>query len=132
MEKPLISPSLTTRPSLKILVIIESPHSGELEKNLAYAQACVRDSLLRGEAPIASHLLYTQEGILHDEITEERQLGMAAGWAWMEVADLCAVYCDLGISYGMELGIERAQQNKLTIHYRKLQHIDGTQRSLFI
>ena len=27
---------------------------------MEYARACLRDSLLRGEAPIASHLLYTQ------------------------------------------------------------------------
>lgn len=42
------------------LVILESPYAGNIEKNVAYARACVRDSLSRGEAPIASHLLYTQ------------------------------------------------------------------------
>jgi hypothetical protein len=46
------------------LVIIESPYAGEVEANVAYARACMRDSLGHGEAPIASHLLYTQPGIL--------------------------------------------------------------------
>ena len=53
-------------------VILESPYAGNVEENVAYARAAVRDSLLRGEAPIASHLLYLlrvlgrlQLGLLH-------------------------------------------------------------------
>ncbi len=45
-------------------VDIETPYSAkdekELRKNLLYARACVRDSLMRGEIPFASHLFYTQ------------------------------------------------------------------------
>lgn len=54
------------------LVIVESPFAGDVEENIKYARAAVRDCLMRGEAPIASHLLYTQEGILNDDIPEER------------------------------------------------------------
>lgn len=36
-------------------VIIESPYHGNVERNLRYLRACLRDSLLRGEAPFASH-----------------------------------------------------------------------------
>ena len=32
------------------LVILESPYAGDIERNVAYARACLRDSLLRGEA----------------------------------------------------------------------------------
>lgn len=64
------------------LVILESPYAGDVEKHVAYARACVRDSLSRGEAPIASHLLYTQPGILRDEVSKERQWGIDAGLAW--------------------------------------------------
>ena len=53
-------------------VILESPYSGDINRNIQYARMCVRDSLMRGEAPIASHLLYTQEEILNDNIPEER------------------------------------------------------------
>ena len=63
-------------------VILESPYAGDVERNVAYARACLRDSLLRGEAPIASHLLYTQPGVLDDQIPEERQMGIDAGLAW--------------------------------------------------
>lgn len=54
------------------LVIIEPSYAGDIKKNEEYSRACVRDSLERGESPIASHLLYTQEGILHDDDQEER------------------------------------------------------------
>ena len=50
------------------LMIVESPYAGDMEANTEYARdACATlDSLMRGEAPIASHLLYTQPGILHE------------------------------------------------------------------
>lgn len=102
------------------LVIIESPFAGEIERNIAYARAAVRDSLLRGEAPIASHLLYTQDGILLDSVSEERQLGIDAGLAWGKVAELTAVYIDLGISRGMEYGIENAKAARRFIDFRRL------------
>jgi hypothetical protein len=83
------------------LVIIESPYAGNIERNMAYARACLADSLARGEAPIASHLLYTQPGVLDDNKPGERALGIAAGLAWMAVADAQVFYVDLGWSRGM-------------------------------
>lgn len=83
------------------LVIIESPYAGDIRANVEYARACMRDALNRGEAPIASHLLYTQPGILKDEIPEERQWGIDAGLAWRRVAELTAFYVDRGWSRGM-------------------------------
>lgn len=102
------------------LVIVESPFAGEVEKNIRYARACVRDSLLRGEAPIASHLLYTQDGILNDNIPTERQHGIDAGLAWRTVAQGSVVYTDLGISKGMEYGIKAAQSAGISVEYRTL------------
>ena len=102
------------------LVIIESPYAGDVEANVAYARRCVRDSLLRCEAPLASHLLYTQDGILSDDIPNERQQGIAAGLAWGMVAQLTAVYTDRGISDGMKQGIAAAEALGRPIEYRKL------------
>lgn len=45
------------------IVVLESPYAGDIERNTNYARDCMRDSILRGEAPIASHLIYTQAGI---------------------------------------------------------------------
>ena len=103
------------------LVIIESPYAGDIEQNVEYARACLRDSLMRGEAPIASHLLYTQPGVLRDEVPAERQHGIDAGLAWRHVAELTAVYQDLGITPGMQYGIEAAMQSGISIEYRWLE-----------
>jgi hypothetical protein len=102
------------------LVILESPYAGDIEKNVAYARACVRDSLSRGEAPIASHLLYTQAGILRDEVADERQWGIDAGLAWASKADATVVYTDNGVSRGMEYGIAHANEAARPIEYRSL------------
>lgn len=101
-------------------VIIESPYAGDVERNIAYARACLRDCLLRGEAPIASHLLYTQPGVLDDNVLEERRLGIEAGLAWGDLAEATIVYTDHGISRGMQYGIDRAEQKGRPIEYRKL------------
>lgn len=102
------------------LVIIESPYAGDIDANVAYARSCVRDALTRGEAPIASHLLYTQPGILDDQIPSERHLGIDAGLAWRRVAEKTVVYTDRGISDGMKHGIAAAVAAGIPVEYRSL------------
>lgn len=86
------------------IVIIESPYAGNIEANLTYVRECMADCLARGEAPFASHALYTQPGVLDDTIPAERELGIQAGFAFRAVSDLTAFYIDRGISSGMRLG----------------------------
>ncbi len=102
------------------LVIVESPYAGDVEGNVKYARACVRDSLSRGEAPIASHLLYTQPGILDDDIPTERAWGIDAGLAWRDVAQASVVYTDRGITKGMQYGIDRAKEAGIPVELRSL------------
>jgi hypothetical protein len=80
----------------------------------------MRDSLRRGEAPYASHLLFDQPGILDDTIPLQREQGMMAGFAWGEHADTVAIYVDLGISDGMIRGFERAILTDADIVVRSL------------
>lgn len=101
-------------------VILESPYAGNIGRNISYARACVRDSLARGEAPIASHLLYTQEGILRDERPKERKWGIDAGLAWKEVADLHVFYVDYGCSEGMKYAKKYATDNNIPTEIRRL------------
>lgn len=101
-------------------VVLETPFAGDVDGNLLYARACIRDCLRRGEAPIASHLLFTQPGILNDDIPEERTLGMKAGFAWYDVADAAAVYTDLGISRGMRAGMTKAESLDKPVELRSL------------
>lgn len=107
------------------LVIVESPYAAEaaedLAANIEYARRCVRDSLARGEAPIASHLLYTQPGILDDNVPSERQWGIDAGLAWRAVAEASVVYTDRGISRGMRYGIEAAESAGIPVEYRTIE-----------
>lgn len=102
------------------LVVLESPYAGEVALNVAYARAAMRDSLLRGEAPIASHLLYTQDGILDDLVPEERVRGIEAGLLWGALATASVVYVDRGFSGGMIQGIERARKEGRPVSYRVL------------
>jgi hypothetical protein len=121
-------------------VIIESPYSSGtpvsipevVARNERYLNACLRDSLLRGEAPYASHGLYTRSGVLDDTVAEERKHGMEAGWRWLEVMyraglasgtegqGLSAVYLDLGMSSGMERGIIKAHALGVEVNERRL------------
>lgn len=107
-------------------VIIESPLSAPtregIERNKQYARLAMRDSLDRGEAPFASHLLYDQPELLDDLIPAERVIGMKAGLAWYAVADLIAVYRDLGITSGMAGGIYAGIQQGIRIELRSLSH----------
>lgn len=102
-------------------VIIESPFAGDRDRNLRYLRAALRDCLLRGEAPFASHALYTQAGVLDDDKPAERDHGIAAGFAWRHVAQATVVYVDLGTSRGMQLGIDAAQAMGHPIEIRRLE-----------
>lgn len=101
-------------------VLIESPYAGDVERNLRYLRACMRDCLSRGEAPFASHALYTQPGVLDDDDPAERALGIAAGLEYHGAVDYVVVYSDLGLSDGMKHGITIAIERGLDVEYRKL------------
>lgn len=111
----------TLPPSKMRHVILESPYAGDVAANVDYARACVRDSLLRGEAPLASHLLYTQPGILNDDDRDERAHGINAGHAWLHLADAVVVYTDHGISAGMEAGIRLAELHGKPVEMRSIE-----------
>lgn len=103
-------------------VIIESPYAAfgnrSVEQNIAYAVACLQNSLLRGEAPFISHLLYPR--VLNNNIPAARKQGKEAGLTWGSCADLTAVYVDYGITPGMQEGIDRAVEEGRPVEERKL------------
>lgn len=112
------------------LVIIESPFAARkpdgswdpegVEENLRYLRAAMHDCLKRGEAPYASHALYTQPGVLNDQVPEERTLGINAGFAWNERSDLTVLYIDRGLSAGMKLGLVNAAKSRRNVEIRSL------------
>ena len=109
------------------IIILESPYAGDVSRNVHYARRAMRDSILRGEAPFASHLLYTQPGILNDKLEFERTLGINLGYSFWKNADRMVVYIDYGISPGMKKAVELWSVRGIPIEYRKI----GKAESLF-
>ena len=101
-----------------IRTIVESPYRGNVARNKAYLDRCLLDSLNRGESPIASHKIWPS--ILDDENLEQRERGIEAGLAWVQVADLMVVYTDLGVSDGMENAMSRARRYGVPIELREI------------
>lgn len=111
------------------LVVLESPYAGrgpwplsfiDRWRNVRYARRCMRDSFLRGEYPIASHLLYTQRGVLRDHLKSERALGIEAGLLWAKGAQYAVVYVDRGVTPGMDIGIARHEREGREVFWRTL------------
>lgn len=100
------------------LVVLESPYAGDIEANVAYARRALKDCLSRGEAPLASHLLYPQ--VLDDTHKGERHKGIVAGLEWMRHAEAVVVYTDLGLSPGMVDAIAHAKWLGIPVEYRKI------------
>jgi hypothetical protein len=89
--------------------------------NVAYARACLHDCLVNhNQAPYASHLLYTQEGILDDDIPDERKLGIEAGLEIGRFAKRRIFYVDRGFSSGMKWGFQFAQEIDQVCEIRRL------------
>jgi len=96
----------------------EEDHKREYEENVAYARAAMLDCIQRGEAPFASHLLYTQ--VLDDAEADERKTGMRAGMHIGDAMDARVVYIDLGVSVGMRAAITRAESRGQHVEMREL------------
>jgi hypothetical protein len=102
-------------------VIIESPYAGKISDNTAYLKRCLRDSIDRGEAPLASHLLYPY--VLREDLQAERQLGIELGYEWWYGARCIVFYCDKGWSPGMKAALERAQRTGKEVEFRCLDNL---------
>ncbi len=104
------------------LVILESPYRAETPEGRVlldrYLDRAIRDSIARGEAPLASHRLYV--GALDDAKPVEREAGIEAGLAWGRLAEASVVYEDFGISEGMQRGIDRARAELRPVERRRI------------
>jgi len=106
-------------------VIIESPYAAKTEEgidmNEAYAELAMHDCLVNhNESPYASHLLYTRRFVLRDDVPKDRKLGIEAGFFWRNVSDKTVFYQDLGMTKGMELGVEDCSKKNKSYELRRL------------
>lgn len=97
-------------------VILESPLAGDFRTHIMYAQRALGDCLFRGEAPLASHLLYPM--VLNEADPIQRAQGIAAGHAWIPWAELVVAYVDYGVSTGMRAGLDLAEAHGVPVEYR--------------
>ena len=103
------------------VVVIESPFAGNAKRNIKFARECLRDSIMRGETPFASHLLYTQPNVLDDDVPQERKMGIEAGFAIKHLEGVKTIfYTDLGWSGGMELALFYCRKFNLPYDIRLL------------
>ncbi len=90
------------------IVVIESPYAGCIPLNEAYLEACIRDTLRRGESQYASHKMLTKA--LDDLDPAQRKEGIDSGIVMRDfiVANggSVAFYLDLGWSGGMKYSEE--------------------------
>jgi hypothetical protein len=105
-------------------VVIESPYKAtdaySIEQHKRYLEFAMQDALRRGEAPFASHMLYTD--VLDDDNAVERSQGIQAGLIWGECCDYVAVYRDMGISSGMKLGMDHWDKLGKRVEWRTIAH----------
>lgn len=105
-------------------VIIESPcaalPNSTWEDHQDYLADALRDSISRGEAPIASHGLFAFSNIFNDADAKQRRACMLAGHAWLNQAEAVIVYADLGISAGMQQGIDLAKRLSIPVEIRRI------------
>ncbi|MFS1426484.1 hypothetical protein LMH73_004725 [Vibrio splendidus] len=108
-------------------IILESPFSnadrGKFNANYFYLCLVARKLMVEQEAsPLFFHALYTQ--FLHDNVIEERNLGLFKSFEWHTFGD-CKLYAiDRGISAGMILGAEDAIKKGMPVMFFTAMPVD--------
>lgn len=100
------------------LVVVESPYAGDVDRNMRYLKDCVRDCLVRGESPYASHAFFTQ--FLDDTVMIERLTGINAGLMWANKSDYAVFYVDHGMSEGMTHALNHYKATDKPVIFRRL------------
>lgn len=113
------------------VVFLESPYSGNVDRNLRYAQLAIMDAaVVHGDSPTASHTQMTQHprakhffvsdyDVKWDVLT--RDSAIALSQALRHKCDKTVFYIDLGWSNGMNAAREYCVQNRLPFEVRTLQ-----------
>lgn len=105
-------------------LIVESPFAASeaysVEENVAFARKVCRHALLLGFSPYASHLFFTQPGLLNDDLPDERRLGIDAGLVWStDVEDVWfALRPGEKLSLGMTYAANRHRMRTARVQYR--------------
>lgn len=117
--------------TMNIVVVLESPFSGDIPRNIAYGQRIMADSRERGEIVIMPHLLWTQhheapEHFVSDYDTKYdiknggREESLEQIKILRGLADKVIFYTDYGMSSGMEHGLEDCKTRGIKYEMRQI------------
>jgi len=101
-------------------VFIESPYAGDVAANEEYATKAMLTELEKGNAPIVTHLLWTQVWDDMDQTTRERALQNCR--KVRRQCDGVVFYLDRGISHGMRRSIHEAVRDGLEISWEIIEY----------
>ncbi len=104
----------TKRQTLRPIVYICSPLSGEVERNQEDARRYCRFAVEQGCIPLAPHLLFPQ--FLNDANSAEREIAMQMNMALLSKCAEVWVFGDR-ISKGMAVEIDKARRRCQTIRF---------------
>lgn len=103
-------------------VLIVSPFVQEdpanASKMMRYAERATRDSLLKNEAPLATHVFYPS--VISTKNPIERDTGLQSQLSWVKGCDVVAAYIDFGITPAMQVVLNQAILKSKRIEYRTI------------
>lgn len=104
------------------IVVIESPYSGNIAKNVMYAQRAMLDARKRGEIALVPHLLWTQHYQCPDVFVSDyddkykvegcgREESLEQIKTLRRLANKVVFYLDYGMSPGMNDAVKDCKEN---------------------
>jgi len=123
------------------IVVLESPYSGDIPLNVAYAQRAMFDARCRGETVIIPHLLWTQHHLAPNHFVSDytdkfllsanggRDIAFEQIKALREIADCVVFYVDRGYSSGMLLAKKHCQEKGIYFKERKLGNLGDDEKN---
>lgn len=110
------------------IVVLESPYSGDIQRNIAYGQRIMTDSRERGEIVIMPHLLWTQHHEAPNHfIADDDKIQIVGREKSIEqikilrtVVDKVVFYTDYGMSSGMVHGLEDCKKRHIEHEFRTI------------
>lgn len=111
------------------IVILESPYSGQIPRNVAYAQRAMNDARERGEVVIMPHLLWTQHHLAPNHFVCDwdqkyevknggREVSLRQIHKLRKIADKVIFYMDYGLSSGMKDGFDQCKKEGIPYEER--------------
>lgn len=116
------------------VVVLESPFSGDIPRNVAYAQRIMMHARERKEIVIIPHLLWTQHHMCKEHFVSDFDVKFECKNGGRDVsleqikelrrrADLVVFYTDHGWSNGMTHGLEHCKAEGINFEERQIGNI---------